>query len=149
MRSLLPALLLLAASAARAELCYYNHRARVVERHYPKCLGPEEAKLSESALFSFSCGVRNAGSLFSDMCKNPCAAALKGIRAYEEEGKTVVYGPALLPTSESTRFAFVLYSGSCSELRREFERGSKPELEKITDDHLISASERLGTKRSK
>lgn len=149
MRTLLLLPLLLAAASARAELCYYNYKARVVERSYPKCLGLEEAKLSDSALFTFTCGVRNAHNLFSDMCKNPCGAALKGIRAYEEEGKTVVYGPALLPTSPSNKYALVLFDGSCSELRSNLNSGRKSEFENITDDDLIKASERLGTKRAK
>lgn len=139
--ALLFATLALPAAAQASSICYYNNRQRVVQTQYARCLDLHQAKFSDSAVFSFSCGVRNTFNLFGALCNNPCASALKGLRNYAAHGKTVVYGPPNLQTSASQNFSFALYEGSCEQLARTVREGGKAALENIVDDALIKAAE--------
>ena len=109
-------LLLLAAAPLRAEtVCYYNHRERIVR---PADVSCEKGKLTVDSAGSMtpSCGVSNVITRFSsDACDKPCESALKGIRSFRKKGKTVIFGPALLPLDASSKWAFAQYEGSCYE----------------------------------
>lgn len=133
-------LLLLAAAPLRAEtVCYYNHRERIVKPADAYC---EKDKLVVSSAGSMvpSCGVSNVLTRFTgDACDKPCESALKGIKSYRKKGKTVIFGPALLPLDAASKWAFAEYEGSCYELREALNNGRKPELSPISDDDLIKA----------
>lgn len=130
-----------APSAPTATICYYNHRQRVVETQSMRCIDHFEAKFDYVNNFRFSCGVRNTFNLFGALCERPCHSAARGVGRYAQHNKTVVYGPALLPTSADNKWAFVLFNGSCYSLREKLQRGERPAFENLTDDDLIKAAE--------
>lgn len=138
---LLGAFAALAEPAGAVSICYYNHRQRVVEVQNMSCVDHYEAKFDYVNNFRFSCGVRNTFNLFSRLCEQPCRSAATGVTRYAAHNKTVVYGPALLPTSPDNKWAFVLFNGSCYQLREKLQRGEKPSFENLTDDDLIKAAE--------
>lgn len=127
--------------APTATICYYNHRQRVVETQTMRCIDAYEAKFDYVNNFRFECGVRNTFNLFGSLCERPCHSAVRGVGRYALHNKTVVYGPALLPTSADNKWAFVLFEGSCHQLREKLQRGEKASFDNLLDDTLIKAAE--------
>lgn len=136
MKPLFLFLALAVAAPARAQsVCYYNHREGIATKVYARCASGQLI-FDSYANYTPSCGVTNAFNMFSAICKDPCAAALKGIKNLNRKGKNVLVGPALLPLEASSKFAFATTEESCS-FERLKAKGIK--LEPITDDDLIKA----------
>lgn len=127
-------------NAPEGPICYYSNRGAEVRSRTARCLDTNNAKFSEGDVFEFTCGVRNAHNIFSSLCDDPCAAAMKGLNNYRLHGKTVLYGPPNIPTGK-VRFSFGLFNGSCDQVDRIVRQGGRPEFDPLLDDHIIKAAE--------
>lgn len=124
------------------DVCYYDSRARTAYTKTFDCYDSGQARLysgyntNGAELISIGCGVRNvANRLSTDICENPCASAIRGMRNFAAKGKTVLIGPTNLPTGPDSRFAFGLYEGSCSQLDRAVKES--PGLKRPPTDGLL------------
>lgn len=136
-------LLLFAAAPLQAQsVCHYDRKAKIAETITPRCVSGQLVFSSIDANYTPSCGIRNTFSLLSAACRNPCEAALKGIKSYAAKGKIVIFGPSLLPTGgENSKWAFAAYRGSCYDLKSTLYEKSSPDFEDLDDDGLIAAGD--------
>jgi hypothetical protein len=137
-------LIMFAAAPLQAQsVCHYDRKARIAEMLTPYCASGQLVFYSISANHTPSCGIKNTFSMFSAACRNPCDAALKGIKNYRTaKGKIVIFGPTVLPTGgENSKWAFGAYKGSCYDLKSTFDSKSSPDIDDISDDDLIGAGD--------